>query len=88
MTLKELSARRAMLIQRIDQQRNDISTLVDSFERPLSFFDKGYVLMQKIRQQPKTFLIGALIFAMVFRKTTFRIGTVLLPISKLFLLKK
>jgi hypothetical protein len=88
MTLKELSARRAKLIQRIDQQRNDISTLAHTFERPLSFFDKGYALMQKIKQQPKTLLIGTLIFAMVFRKTTFRIGAVLLPVSKLFLFKK
>lgn len=89
MRLQELSKRQAELVQRIAQQRNDIETLAHSLERPISYVDKGYAFMQKVRQQPKTFLIGTLLFAMAFRKPALRISAALLPIAtKLLLLKK
>ena len=88
MRLQELAVKRTKLIKRIAQQRNDIEMLAHSFERPLSFFDKGYAFMHKIRQQPKTLMTGALIFAFIFRKSAYRASAGLLPIARLFLFKK
>ena len=88
MKLQKLVTRRAELIQRIEQQRDDIKTIAHSFERPISYFDKGYALIQKIKQQPKLVTIGALLFAVALRKPVFKISMALLPIARLFLLSK
>jgi len=88
MSAQKLAARRAELVQRIAQQRNDIAILTHSLERPMSFFDKGYALVQKFKQQPKLVLAGALLFATAFRKPAFRISATLLAIAEWFILKK
>lgn len=75
MSLQSLVARRAALVKRIAQQRADLAIHTQPFERPASYFDKGYTLVQKIKQQPKLLFGAVTLGAILFRKR--------LPISKI-----
>ena len=85
MKKQRLMVRRAELIRRIQQQRNDVKTLAHSFEKPINLIDKCYAGIQKVRQQPKAMMIGALAVAFVLRKPLLRINLTLLTIAKLLL---
>ena len=75
MSLQKVIARRAAIVQRIAQQRGELEMLAQSLQRPVSLFDKGYTLAQKIRQHPRLILGGVLLSLIVFRKR--------LPIAKI-----
>ena len=68
MSLQKVIAQRAVLLQRIAQQRVELGILAQSLQRPASLFDKGYFLAQKIRLHPKLVLGSALLSLIVFRK--------------------
>jgi hypothetical protein len=84
MSIQEVEARRTLLLERIAQQRGDLQTLTQSLARPLSFFDKGYAIAQKIRQQPKFTLAAALAAAFVLRKKlpSLKMGFALLKVAR------
>lgn len=85
MKKQRLKARRAELIRRIAQQRDDIKALAHSLETPINVFDKCYAGIQKMRQQPKAMMIGALALAFAFRKPLLRMNLTLLAIAKFLL---
>ena len=68
MSLQQVATRRAVLLQRIAQQRTELAMLAQSLQRPASIFDKGYTLAQKIKQHPKLVSGIALLSMMFFRK--------------------
>jgi hypothetical protein len=74
MSLQHLIARRTALVERIAQQRVDLAILTQPLERPASYFDRGYTLVQKIKQQPKLLFGAVTLGAILFRKR--------LPIAK------
>jgi hypothetical protein len=75
MSLQQLIARRTALVERIAQQRVDLAIQTQPFERPAGYFDKGYTLVQKIKQQPKLLLGAVTLGAILFHKR--------LPIAKI-----
>lgn len=88
MSSGKLAARRSELIQRIAQQRDDIALLMQPVEGPLKLIDRGYDLIQKIKQQPKLILASTFLFAAVFRKPLLRRSAMILGVAKWFLLSK
>jgi YqjK-like protein len=88
MRLRKVETRRAELIQRIAHQRSDLAILTHSLEQPLSFIDKGYALVQKVKQQPKLVFLGTLLFAAAIRKPVIRKSAVLLSMAEWFLFNK
>ncbi|HSR02927.1 MAG TPA: YqjK family protein [Methylophilaceae bacterium] len=85
MKKQRLMARRAQLIKRIEQQRNDVKELVHSFEKPINLIDRCYAGIQKVRQQPKLMMLGALVAAYALRKPLLRMNLTLLAIAKFLL---
>lgn len=85
MKKQRLMVRRAALIKRIAQQRDDVKALAHSFEKPINFFDNCYAGIQKVKQQPKLMMIGALVVAFALRKPLLRMNLTLLAIAKLLL---
>jgi hypothetical protein len=83
MKKRRLMARRADLIMRIAQQRDEVKALAHSFEKPINFFDKCYAGIQKVKQQPKLMIIGALVIGFALRKPLLRTNLTLLAIAKL-----
>ena len=84
MSLQEAIARRASLIERITQQREELQVLTEVLERPIGWIDKGYGFAQKIRQKPMLSLGAALLSVLVLRKQlpVIKIGAKLLKIAK------
>jgi len=68
MSMQQVVARRALLLQRIAQQRAEFGMLAQSLQGPASLYDKGYSITQKIRQHPKLMSGAALLTLIVFRK--------------------
>ncbi|MGB4812734.1 MAG: hypothetical protein WBP13_09705 [Methylophilaceae bacterium] len=68
MRLEKVAQRRTALVQRIAQQRGDLTKLVGALERPASYFDKAYTFAQNIKHQPKTLLVASLVTMIVFRR--------------------
>lgn len=85
MKKQHLKARRADLIMRIAQQRDEVKALAQSFEKPINFFDKCYAGFQKAKQQPKLMMIGALVIGYALRKPLLRMNLTLLAIAKFLL---
>jgi hypothetical protein len=85
MKKQRLVAKRHGLIKRIEQQRNDIKILADSFEKPIKLFDKCYAGIQKVKQQPKLMMLGALVIVVALRKPILRMNLAFLTIAKLLL---
>ena len=85
MKKQHLKARRADLIMRIAQQRDEVKALAHSFEKPINFIDKCYAGIQKVKQQPKLMMIGALVIGYALRKPLLRMNLTLLAIAKLLL---
>ncbi len=85
MKKQHLKARRADLIMRIAQQRDEVKALAHSFEKPIKFFDKCYAGFQKAKQQPKLMMIGALVIGYALRKPLLRMNLTLLAIAKFLL---
>jgi hypothetical protein len=75
MNSHRIVARRVALVERIAQQRVDLAIHAQPFELPASYFDKGYTLVQKIKQQPKLLFGIITLGAILFRKR--------LPIAKI-----
>jgi hypothetical protein len=84
MNLQKVAARRAMLLQRIAQQRIELGELAQSLQGPASFFDKGYALAQKVRQHPILMWGSALLGLIVFRK---RLSIAKMSVTALTLVK-
>jgi hypothetical protein len=89
-SLSELAERRALLIQKIAQQRNDVTSLTQSFIYPAGCFDKGYALAKNIMQKPQWLIGAALLGGMIFRKRlpTLGFGIPLLKIAQWWLFRK
>lgn len=68
MSMQQVIARRALLLQRIAQQRAEFGILAQSLQGPASLYDKGYSITQKIRQHPKLISGAALLTLIIFRK--------------------
>ena len=84
MSLQEVIARRASLIERITQQREELQVLTEVLERPIGWIDKGYGFAQKIGKNPLLSLGVTLLSMLVLRKQlqVITIGTKLLKIAK------
>ena len=84
MSLQEAIARRASLIERITQQREELQVLTEALESPMGWIDKGYGFAQKIGKKPMLSLGAALLSVLVLRKQqhVIKIGTKLLKIAK------
>ena len=62
--LKAITQRRAVLIARAADQRDEVGRLVQPWLTPLSFMDRGAALLRRIRMHPLGIAMGVL---MLFR---------------------
>jgi hypothetical protein len=90
MSLSKVVARRAFLVQKIAEQRNDITSLTESLIYPANCFDKGYALVKNVMQKPQWLIGVALLSGMIFRKRlpTLRFGIPLLKIAQWWFFRK
>lgn len=67
---QQLAVRRALLIERAEQQRMQLAEWSQKLERPASFFDKGYALARGVRSHPALAMGAGVVALALLRKTT------------------
>lgn len=69
--LTAISRRRAALVARAASQRDEVGRLVDCWHTPLTFADKGIVLVRSLRAHPIALAVGV---ALLMRVPGGRLG--------------
>lgn len=69
MSLQQVNAKRAVLLQRIARQRATMVEMVQSLQQPARLIDQGCELVQQVRHSPKVLLLlAAALPLLIFHK--------------------
>lgn len=68
MNLKKVMDHRAVLLQQIELQRDEIRNLSHALEHPASVIDRAYSITQRIRSHPTLVVGSAMLFFIVGRR--------------------
>lgn len=85
MSIRQMELRRAELLAKIAQQRQELDALSHALSPYESRLDRGYRLIQKISEHPVMAVGGSLLFMVVFRRhaRVIKIGLLALSVSKM-----
>lgn len=90
MSIRQVEIRRAELLAKIAQQREELDALSQALSPYTTRFDRGYQLVQKLSEYPVVAVGGSLLFMVVFRRhaRVIKIGMMALSVSKMLFRSK